>query len=240
MKLFRTDRRLTSSWDLITPSVELAKRNIMPVIFLSFFPAFFVGVATTITGDDYSKFLHPSGTILSALILLAAAYIWTLLAYPGYLYMQSRAIRGEQLAVWPSFVHGIKRILPLIGLYIISSLMIIVGLILFIIPGLIILRGTYIASFYVIDGRMGPIEAIKASLKATAPVSGWIWGTIGVGFLIGIGAVLLSAIPYVGVLLGTAIGYIYAFAAAIRYGEIALDIKPEVAHSVQEDGDNRW
>lgn len=68
--------------------------------------------------------------------------------------------------------------------YVISSifvgLFVLVGIILLIIPGFYFLYRTMFYSYFLVDKKMGPIEAIKASWNAT---KGNVWNIIGFQFL---------------------------------------------------------
>jgi uncharacterized membrane protein len=140
--------------------------------------------------------------------------------------MQVEAAKGNSPEPFESFKKGLRMWLPLIAMFILQGILVIIGLILFIIPGLILIRAFFLAQFFVIDQKLGPILALDASKKATKPVSYWIWGTIGVGIVISLMAAFLGLIPFIGSALSTAIGYIYAFATALRYNEIVNGINP--------------
>jgi hypothetical protein len=102
------------------------------------------------------------------------------------------------------------------GLYLLIGLYISVGLIFFIIPGLIMLRRYFLAPYIMIDKKVGIKEAMDQSAAMTKPFSGAIWGIIGVMVLIG----LTNVIPFVGWMIAFTLGLLYSVAPALRYEEL--------------------
>jgi len=97
-----------------------------------------------------------------------------------------------------------------------SGLLIIGGLILFIVPGIIMFRRYYLAPYFVIDKNLGVREAMAQSAAASKPVSGYIYGLVGVGIVLG----LPNIIPLVGPIIASALALVYSVAPALRYEEI--------------------
>jgi uncharacterized membrane protein len=102
------------------------------------------------------------------------------------------------------------------GLYILIGLYIFVGFILLIIPGLIMLRRYFLAPYVMLDTKCGITEAMERSAEISKPYSGYVWGIIGVMFLIG----LLNAVPGIGWMFAFAFGMLYSVAPALRYQEL--------------------
>jgi hypothetical protein len=102
------------------------------------------------------------------------------------------------------------------GLYLLIGLYIFVGLVLFIIPGLIMLRRYFLAPYVMLDTKCGITEAMERSADLTKPYSGYIWGIIGVMFLIG----LFNIIPGIGWMISFVLGMLYSIAPALRYQEL--------------------
>ena len=57
---------------------------------------------------------------------------------------------------------GAGRFLPLLGVLFLTLLAVMLGYALLIVPGIILALGLSFAQFYVVDQKMGPIDALKA------------------------------------------------------------------------------
>jgi hypothetical protein len=104
----------------------------------------------------------------------------------------------------------------MLGLYLLVGLYILVGLFLLIIPGLIMIRRYYLAPYALLDKRGSIKEAMEYSAKISKPYSGYVWGVIGVGFLVA----LLNVIPFIGSIAAFVMGLLYSVAPALRYREL--------------------
>ncbi len=104
----------------------------------------------------------------------------------------------------------------LLGLYIVMFLIILVGLILFIIPGLIMIRRYFFAPYIMIEKKTSIREALDQSAALSLLNTGSVWGIIGVMFLIG----LVNIIPIIGGLASFALGALYSVAPALRYEQL--------------------
>jgi len=102
------------------------------------------------------------------------------------------------------------------GLYLVIGLYVIVGLILFIIPGLIMLRRYFLAPYVMLDTKCSVKDAMERSAEMTKPYSKYIWGIIGIMFLIG----LFNVIPAIGWIIAFILGMFYSVAPALRYQEL--------------------
>ncbi|MDB5181754.1 MAG: hypothetical protein JWP13_517 [Candidatus Saccharibacteria bacterium] len=219
MRVFIKERALTPSWDLVRPSVALLRKNIWPTIYLSFLPILAMTVGSVMIDERNLRASIPG------IIIVLVSIIWYFLTYPGFTYMQAKAARGKVLTPMESFKKGLPRFWQLIGMSLLSSLLIFVGLLAFIVPGLILLRAFYLAPYYVVDRKLGPIEALKRSYEDSKPVTGWIWGIIGVELVFGLIAGLFGRIPVIGYLFAIILSYPYIFAPALRYSEIVHKTK---------------
>jgi hypothetical protein len=104
----------------------------------------------------------------------------------------------------------------MLGLYVVMGLLIFVGLVLLVIPGLILIRRFFLAPYVMLDKKIGIREALEESTRLSRLNTGSIWGIIGVMFLIG----LLNIIPFIGGLISFAVGSLYSVAPALRYQQL--------------------
>ena len=99
-----------------------------------------------------------------------------------------------------------------LGLSIILTIIFTISTILFVVPFFFMLRRYMLAPYYLIDKNLGIREALHQSAVDSRKYSSYIWGVIGVEFLLGI----LCAVPVLGVVLRI----MYGAAPAIRYQQI--------------------
>jgi hypothetical protein len=220
MAIFAKERQLTPSWDLLTPSVDLLKKNLWQVIYLSFIPTLIFALGYLLLDPQH---IHNDVLTMNnkdGLILMIIGGIWSLLAYPGLLYLVTQVVQGNSLSAMDAFKKGLRYVLPFIGLGILVGLAIGIGFLLIIIPGLIALRAFYLAPYYLVDQNMGPIQAMKQSARDSKPVSAWVWGVIGVTAVFSLVGGFFQHIPLVGVIVSSALSLIYLFGPVLRYGEI--------------------
>lgn len=225
MKLFRTDRQLTPSWDLVPISFGLVKSNIWAVIYLSLLPTLLVSIGSTLLGAGSN---HATGVrLLGAIGLILVGVVWLIATAPGLIYLELQAVQGRTPSAMDSFRRGTPLILKYIQLLLILGLVLTFGFLAFIIPGLILLRGLLLAYFYMIDKNLTVTAALKQSFAASKPHAGYIWGIIGVSFLFSLVSFSLGRLPIVGPLLSLGISSIFMFAPALRYSEIELKLDPK-------------
>ncbi len=104
----------------------------------------------------------------------------------------------------------------MLALYIAVGLIVAVGLILFIVPGLIFARRYFLAPYIMIDKKVGVGQALEQSAALSKINPGSIWGIFGVMFLIA----LLGIVPFIGGLLAFSVGALYSVAPAMRYQQL--------------------
>jgi uncharacterized membrane protein len=84
------------------------------------------------------------------------------------------------------------------------------------VPGLIMLRRYFLAPYVMLDKKCSIKEAMDTSAEISKPYSGYVWGVIGVIFLIG----LINIIPFIGWIISFIVGMFYSVAPAMRYREL--------------------
>ncbi|MBX4190665.1 hypothetical protein KW794_01115 [Candidatus Saccharibacteria bacterium] len=102
------------------------------------------------------------------------------------------------------------------GLYLLTGLIVFVGLVLLIVPGLIFIRRYFLAPYVMLDKKTDIMESLNMSASLSKANTGAVWGVIGVMFLIG----LLNILPYIGGLAAFVIGALYSVAPALRYQQL--------------------
>jgi hypothetical protein len=92
----------------------------------------------------------------------------------GFYRMSIKTARGGMPSFGEVFQAG-DRFLPMFLTTLLMDVIILVGLVLLIVPGVVAALGLCLAPFYVVDQNMGPIDAITASWNATTGHKGKIF-----------------------------------------------------------------
>ena len=210
-------------WEWISEAWNLFTRQWTPwvlmilvmiaIIFLVemiiYFPLFGILFATMATIPQDGEF--PTAPVFP---------VWLLVLYPviflaiisviswmaGGLYSAAfKQLRGEQISVGDLFSGG-KYFGRMLGALLLISIASYIGLILFVIPGLIVYGLTFLTFPMIVEGGKGTIDAIKASIDVTK--RDWIMFTLfsmalGIiaaagAFLCGIGALATLPLLYLG------------------------------------------
>jgi len=128
------------------------------------------------------------GEIIAIIIgsLLTAAILLVLIA----------SVRGRHMSVGEALSEALPLWLKMIGLQILVVVSVVVSALLLIVPFFFVLPRLVLSSYFLVDKRMGVIEAYKASWAATKGNAGKIWGMIGATFLMVLLMITIIGIPF--------------------------------------------
>jgi len=217
--------KLTSSFELFPKSYQVVKKNIgtllvlglllvlmlllfiSPMIILSF-----VASSSTATAQSSVSIFNVISIIIGIFVVLLGS-IFLGVTYQAALLQMAQ---GKKITVRSAWDQAKPKVVDVFLATVLSGLLVVGGLILFIVPGLIMFRRYYLVSFFVLDKDLKPLEAMRQSAAASKKVSGYIWGILGVSFLLQ----LSGLIPFIGGIVSAVLGFIYAVAPALRYEEI--------------------
>lgn len=210
---------LTPSWELLPKNLQLVRRRLEQVAVISILPGLFVNLAMLVGKHNE----HQISSL--QLTLLGAGCLWVLVNLAATSYLQVTAARGK----WPSTAACYKnswrywwRIVVFLALF---SILLGIGFLLLIVPGLIVLRRYILTPFYIIDQDLSVKEAMRRSAAQTKIVSGYVWGTLGVVIVMSLGAGLISQmfgfVPGLPAVISSILGVSFYFVMALRYVEVA-------------------
>jgi hypothetical protein len=132
------------------------------------------------------------------------------------LYMAYLAgVRGQRLSMGQALSQSFPLLLKMVGLYILIYISIIISFLLLIIPFFFVLPRVVLAPYYLIDKKLGVVEAYKASWHATKGHESKVWGTFGVNILI-----VMVSITIIGIILTIYWGIMYSAVFAVLYAYI--------------------
>ncbi|MGH7195544.1 MAG: hypothetical protein ACREGA_02080 [Candidatus Saccharimonadales bacterium] len=218
----------TPSWNFVRPSLQLWRQHYSSLIVLVLLPLFVLQLGETLArghaaGRQSVSILsfNSNLTLASSLIIIIGA-LWTIINAPALYYLLVQAAKGKNPALAACYRYGLKRFWRILGLRIAVFVIVAIGFILLIVPGVILLRRYYLANYYLIDQDLSIAESMRKSADESKPVSGYVYGTIGVTLVFALIAGVVSSILGAAGIIGTLISYVYLFAAALRYHEVAL------------------
>lgn len=215
-------KTLTPSWDLAGQSVRLVRSHFTPFMYLILLPGLLYSLGGLLTGN----FVTPEGKFVPeninpvGIIVIMIALVWTLVNLGPSTHLELDATKHKPKLIREYYRAGLPDTLKLVVLYFLIGLMVILGLIALIIPGLIALRAFILAPYYLVDKKLSVIAALKMSAHSTKPFSGAIWGVIGVQMAVTFAAAAMGVFPVLGIILSIAISYSIAFLLALRYRTI--------------------
>ncbi len=117
--------------------------------------------------------------ILSILIGLAGFLLFLPFLAGAYSALAVSSMRGEKIKTMEAYKVSVSKIMTTTGVVILSFLIILIGLILFIVPGIIFAAWFSLATLAVFDEDLGAIAAMKRSKEL---VSGHVMEVIGAVF----------------------------------------------------------
>ena len=127
---------------------------------------------------------YEGGPLPTSLIVWSlSSYLLTLVLYAAVTFATFQTLRGEKPAVVVSLAQGLSRILPLLAIYIVSTVLVGLASLLFIIPGLIVYTMLWVAIPAAVVERPGVFGSLKRSRELT---KGSRWSVFGIILLTGL------------------------------------------------------
>jgi len=160
-------------------------------------------------------------------IWISAALVFALLA----------SVRETKTSVGEALKQGGGFYLNYLVLTVLTIVILGISLALLIVPFFIVLPRILLAPFYLVDQKLGPTAALKASWHGTRGNSGRVWGILGVCFLMGLLCLVLIGIYFL-FMYSAALALLYAFLAkstaepAIPATPLAAESSPTEANEV--------
>jgi len=228
----KSNQEIGSAFDLLGKSYEIVVKNwpafaIVNVftILSSIFAGLNIGDKNTSGFDNnYSSAFVPGADLSDRLALgifvVVIFAVINIFLYIALIVLETRVSAGKRPTISEIFNETFNYGLRLIGLAILASIIIVVGLILLIVPGIIAIGRLAMSPYILVDKNVGIIEAMKLSNEMGKSYFGKIWAAIGVVILISLGAGLLSIFPVVGPIVGTLITIAFSLVIVLRYRQL--------------------
>jgi len=195
----------TPAIDLLIPSIQVIRQNLPTYFVLMVLPYLLItyGMKDAVFLSDFFTPIVVVGLVLS------------LVFYAPLVYTQTHTSAGREVSLAEAFSKGYAYFWRLIGLNIIFGMLVIGGMILFIIPGLIVLRRYYLSFYYLVDKDLSIKNAMEHAAKESKKKPWAIYGILGILFLF----TLFGLFSVVGAAISAVLTMLYAVAPALRYQE---------------------
>jgi uncharacterized membrane protein len=186
--------KLQSALELFNPSVAILQQHPLIYFVLLVLPVLFVAV--------------DSIAIVGVLL--------TIVFTPALFVAELKNANGKTIALVDAFKEGYKYFWRIIGLGIIVGVLVIIGLFLFIVPGLVVLRRYALSPYYLIDQNLSIKSAMEKAAQQTKPYEWDMYNVIALSILLG----LIGLLGLAGLIVGTILQVLYSLAFVLRYYEI--------------------
>jgi hypothetical protein len=120
------------------------------------------------------------------LVLLLAPVTQAVILYGAF-----QDMRGRPFGIGESVKRGLSRFVPIIGLSICFSIVVGLGFVLLIVPGLFFLTMFFVALPACVLERLGPVQSMTRSAELT---KGFRWKVFAVGLVVFLAAIVVTAI----------------------------------------------
>lgn len=150
--------------------------------------------------------VYVAETSPATLILGIVATLLSYVLFAGLLTFHLRHVRGSRVSAF-AVLSGFRRPLSVIVATILVSIIVAVGMVLFVLPGIWLAVKLMFVPMAIVDQKLGPIGGIKASWRATRAL-GW-WQCFGIG----LASVLFASLGLLAVFVGILVTGSIALAA---------------------------
>lgn len=162
-------------------SKQAVKVNLVTIIVLWVISVLVSTLSTSLFGDTWGQLVS---FIVSA--LFSASLVLAYLA----------GVRGQKMSIGDSITQAVPFWLPMIGLSILLMVALGLSVILLIIPFFFVLPRVILAEYYLVDKKMGIIDAFKASWDESKGHAGKVYGIFGATILMALLMVTIIGIPF--------------------------------------------
>lgn len=192
---------------MIKESWEAVKLNLLTFILIGLVPLALVAIAIplvilplvagTTTGSAVA--------FIFAMLMLVLIFLVALLFLPAITLTQLASVRGKKITFSQALEQSKKYVLRFFGLIILSLLVVGVGLLLFVIPGLLAIFFLSFAAYVLIDKDTSIVDAMKGSYELVKEY--WL-AVVGV-IIVNVAISLPNYVPVIGwiVTLGLTVAY---------------------------------
>jgi hypothetical protein len=187
---------------------------------LPFVPAFIIGILLAIisgnffgSNADITQSLDATGFVIAMVIVAVLLVPIFLICQVAILRSAIGVLRGELISGKQMLKFSQSKAFGFFGLNLLVGLVVVLGLIALIIPGLVFLYWFYLAQYVYVDQNVGILEAIKQSKQL---VRGYASIVIGLFLIIFAISLIAGFVP----VLGNIVALLFSLLAVIAYADI--------------------
>jgi hypothetical protein len=212
---------LPSAFELFTMSKDAVLRNRKAFLVIAALPALISLVGDYVSTGGFNStspyFLAASANSNGSFLSFLGLFL-TVLLLPAVVNLELKAAEGKKdQEPEPIIRSSFSFFWRLIGLAILVGVLVAVGLLLLIVPGIILITRYFLSPYVLVSENLSIGEAMKRSAELSKGHAGAIWGVIGVSVLISV----TSAVPVLGGILALVLGILYSCAPAMRYKQLS-------------------
>lgn len=206
----------TPSWRLLKPAFFLFKRNAPTVAFVVLLPSLLMQLGTSLIAGFR---VFDNWTLLGLFMQFCAGLLILANIAAPYV-MQLRIVHDRRPGIWEVYRDSIRFIPRIAGFSLLFGFLLIGGLLLFVIPGLIVLRRYFLTPYFLIDKDIGIREAMQQSAITTKPIRRHMWALLGIlAAFTALGFGLAKLSPVYGQFIAALPPLVYFLLPALRYRE---------------------
>jgi hypothetical protein len=161
---------------------------------------FLMAVAVSVVGTTAGLIVMMAGGLLTVPLVVVGFFV----SMAALTYMTARAYTGEPVSTEAGIRYGLSRFWPLVGALLLAGFLIMLGTLLFIVPGIILYCMFFAVIPAVVIEKQGPTDALRRSRELAR-------GALGRIFALLLVAGIIAALP--GMVLG--MGSALAFGAGV-------------------------
>ena len=224
-----TKNILTPSWNLLGKSYRLAIKSYEQILILFFLPQLFYILGAIYLGPINRHKFNLNHLTDKQYLGIAFIGVWLILSLFNFapaVYFRLNTVRNTKLpSLKQCYGNGIKQMWRILLVQFLSYLIIVIGLVAFIIPGIMFFRRYVLSDYFAMDNpKLKILQILKKSSAETRPYAYSIFGAYGVVLSVNLLADLVLGGFVVGLVLAVLISYSTLFIPVLRYQEITEPI----------------
>jgi len=214
------DHGIYSSWQLVPISIKIAFQNYEQILFLFFIPALISVLSFNYLGTNVStsKISFTPHQMIGVYILIISLII-SFINFPASMYFRVQTVKyRKNQTIATCYREGLKIFVKVWLVEIVTYVLITLGLIALIVPGVILFRRYWLSPYYAVDNSDLSIKQILQKSASDSKANAYnIYTTGGIVILISLFLSLVLGSSTIGMIFVYLLGYGVLFLPVLRY-----------------------